>query len=272
MNTQAILIDGAPAATISVADRGLQYGDGLFETMTSVDGRVRWLDRHFARLRRGCERLEIPFEHYADLAREAQACAAGTDRAIIKLTVTRGDALARGYGFQGDELPRRIVQSFSWPADRPAAARVDFANLKASEQPALAGLKHLNRLENVLARREAMHRDLDEVLMCTPDERLVGGAMTNVFLLQGERLSTPRVDRCGVAGITRELLLENAKSAGFVCEERDVRRQEVDAADAVFLTNVRVGVWPVKTCGRREWRDSPRLEALCRIVDESTHE
>lgn len=271
MTAATTLIDGRSDAVIGTADRGLQYGDGLFETMTSVDGQVRWLDRHFARLRRGCERLEIPFDHYAELAREAEGLAASAERSIIKLTVTRGDSRTRGYGFQGDEAPRRIVQRFPWTSELMRPARVGVAHLRASEQPAIAGLKHLNRLENVLARKEATDRDLDEVLLCTLDERLVGGSMTNLFLLRGRQLSTPRIDRAGVAGITRELVLERGRSRGFVCEERDIRRDEIDHADALFLTNVRVGIWPVQVCGTREWKDHSALAELRQLLEDAAH-
>src|SRR5580658_5307555 len=148
-------VDGQPADTVSSADRGLQYGDGLFETISCIAGQPRWLARHLARLRRGCERLRIGFSAFDELADEITGHAAGQERCILKLILTRGSAHRRGYRPAGDETPTRILSRHAWPDDsaQPAGSIADFpvavSGVRLGINPRLAGLKHLNRLEQV---------------------------------------------------------------------------------------------------------------------------
>lgn len=260
-------VDGIPARSVDVADRGLHYGDGVFETITCVDGAPRWLERHLDRLRAGCERLELSFVGGLDLARaEVRAMAAGSTRCIVKLIVTRGIATERGYGFSGRERATRIVTRHPWPvASIPARARIDRAHIALGDQPRLAGLKHLNRLEQVLASREARTRGFDELLLCGTDDRLISGTMTNVFLMKDGVLITPRLDRAGVAGVMRGLVLEQAVSNDWRVAERDVNVHEAYEADEIFMTNVRVGLWQVGEFAGRRFRGAAAAAALASL-------
>jgi 4-amino-4-deoxychorismate lyase len=155
---QVARVNGRDADTVSVLERGLHYGDGLFETIACLAGRPRFLPQHLERLRNGCARLALPLADLSQVAREVEELAAGTPRAIIKLLLTRGVAPTRGYAPSGSGLATRITLRYAWPADDPLLAeegvRVRIATLRLGENPALAGLKHCNRLEQVLARGE----------------------------------------------------------------------------------------------------------------------
>jgi 4-amino-4-deoxychorismate lyase len=261
------LVDGVACATIDVLDRGLHYGDGLFETLAYRAGRPRRLDAHLTRLARGLERLGIAgLDTHALRADIATAARAAPDL-ILKVIVTRGSALARGYGTTGRETPVRLVLCWDWsPADdacRARGARIGFAAHGLGDVPVLAGLKHLNRLENVLARREADARGLDEVLMSGGDGRIVCGSTGNVFAVRGEELLTPRVDRAGIAGVTRAAVLRLAPGLGLGVREADLAREEILAADELILTNSRWGAWSVAAC---EHRPAPRAHVGVRIV------
>ena len=167
------LIDGqrfaASAASVPVLERALHYGDGLFETIACLEGQPRLLERHLRRLAAGCERLGLAAAATAPLASEVADLARGTSRAIIKLLVTRGVALARGYALTGGERTRRILLRYAWPLEDPAGqeegVRVRLATLRLGENPALAGIKHCNRLEQVLARREWTDPAIAEALL-----------------------------------------------------------------------------------------------------------
>ena len=162
MDLQRILIDGKPVAqpdaAVSVLERGLHYGDGLFETIACEGGRPRLLERHLQRLAAGCERLGLNAGESAALAREVRELAAGTSRAIVKLLITRGVSSERGYSLTGSEHALRIALRYAWAGEDPVqtgqGVRVRVATLRLGENPALAGIKHCNRLEQVLARAE----------------------------------------------------------------------------------------------------------------------
>jgi 4-amino-4-deoxychorismate lyase len=248
------LVNGVPQATVSVFDRGLQYGDGLFETLRCEQGRVRWFDRHLARLSAGCARLGLPVPDGPLLRREAESVLEGCPRALVKLVLTRGVARARGYRPTGDERATRILTRHPWPAATGQEFRLGLSAVPLARNPLLAGLKHLNRLEQVLAQRAAASAGVDEVLMCGGDGEVVSGSMSNLFLVQGGTLLTPPLLQCGVAGILRSLVLELAPQLGFAVRVTPLSAQQLAEAPALFVTNVRLGVQAV------HWYEGRRLE------------
>lgn len=242
------LIDGRPGASVSVRERGLHYGDGLFETIACVQGRPRLLARHLARLGRGCRRLQIPQPRPLLLSAEIEQLAAGHERAVVKLLLLRGPAQARGYAVRGDESPSRVLLRYPWPADPPLSGggvRVRLARLCLGENPQLAGIKHCNRLEQVLARAEWTDPAIAEALLFSSGGALIGGTASNVFLVRGERVLTPALGRCGVEGVMRATVLELARRAGIACEVGELAAQDLAAAQELFLTNALIGIRPV---------------------------
>lgn len=246
---EVVWVNGRAGGSLSPAERGLHYGDGLFETIACLEGRPRFLGLHLERLGRGCARLGIAGPSPAELRREILAVAAGAGRAVVKVLLTRGPAAARGYGTTGAEQPTRLTLRYPWEEEDPRlgaqGVRVRTAALRLAESPALAGLKHLNRLEQVLARREWSDAGIAEALMFSSGGRLISGVMSNVFLVQDGTLRTPRLDRCGVAGIMRQVVLREAARAGIACEETGVDAADLAGASELFLTNALVGVRPV---------------------------
>ena len=235
-------LDGLPTSDPWTLDRGLHYGDGLFETMTCRQGRIRFAGLHAARLAEGCRRLRIPLDATAALS--AAAALAGPAPALLKLIVTRGVATARGYAPSGAEIPRQLLLRYALPPDDPADAATPVVHLAArlGENPLLAGLKHLNRLELVMARAEMQDSTAVEGLLASSSGNLACGTMTNVFLVQDGVLKTPRVDRCGIAGVLRAVVLREAQQLGIAAQEVDLDPAGVARADEAFLTNVRFGV------------------------------
>ena len=264
------LIDGRAARVIDSADRGLQYGDGLFETITCRDGEARWLALHLQRLRHGCERLRIAFRDFEALAAEIRALAAGQPRCIVKAIVTRGTATRRGYAPAGDEMPTRIVSRHQWPqppAHAVSGFRLAVSSVTLGTNPLLAGLKHLNRLEQVLAQMARDEAGVDEVLMLSSAGQLIGGSMSNVFLANDSGLFTPGLDDCGVAGVMRRVVLEAAAGQGIPVGVRAVARAELAAVHEVFVTNVRWGVQSVQLLEGRALPSDALALRLRAIID-----
>jgi 4-amino-4-deoxychorismate lyase len=251
-NSQAevIRIDGAPVHEIGVLERGLHFGDGLFETIACVWGKPRFPALHLERLEFGCERLLLAAPDLEAIRAEILEVAAGTERAIVKVLLTAGEATRRGYGRSGQERAKRITIRYAWPHDAAPEPQLGFMirtlTLRLGENPRLAGLKHCNRLEQVLARAElAAEPDHAEGLLYSSSGNLVSATMSNVFLVREGSLLTPRIDQCGVAGVMRRVVLREARQAGVPARECELRAADVQSAEEVFVTNALMGIQPV---------------------------
>jgi 4-amino-4-deoxychorismate lyase len=203
------------------------------------------------------------------LLRDIERVAQGD--ATAKVVVTRGIA-TRGYAPARPCDPTRVVAAFEPSAYPPSCAhegvRVRRCSLVLSEQPRLGGAKTLNRLENVLARGEWHDTAIAEGLLADAADRLIGGTMTNVFVVKGDSIATPGLSRSGVAGAQRARVLELLEARGCAAEVRDVAYAELEDADEVFLTNSLIGVWPVARLDSREWVPGPRTRLVQRLVEE----
>lgn len=248
-------VDGRPAAALPLADRGFAYGDGLFETLRVVAGQPCQYARHRLRLQQGCERLGIPLD-LPRLDEEVRAFCTLLGQGVAKLVVTRGDG-ARGYAWPQPQQPRRVLLGGPLPV-YPARHARDGIELfpcvtRLSEQPALAGLKHLNRLEQVLARAEWRDTRYAEGLLQTARGQVIEGVFSNLFLVLEGVLTTPDLRCCGVAGVMRAALLEHAQACAIPLRISDVPLERLYAAEEVFTCNSLYGVWPVRRLGAQRW-------------------
>jgi 4-amino-4-deoxychorismate lyase len=243
---------GSPS--ISIEDRGLQYGDGLFETAALLQGQVRFLDDHLIRLQHGCERLGIATPASDLIAHDISQVMAGHNSGVMKLIVTRG-AGGRGYRPAEELTATRIVALFPppEPARAEAGIEVRWCITRYARNAQLAGMKHLNRLEQVLAQSEWRDPTIAEGLMMDTEGEVVSATSSNLFLVIDGILVTPDVRYAGVAGILRGQVLKTARAQGWLCEERSVWPEEVMNATEVFVTNAVRGVRPVIKLAERHW-------------------
>ncbi|WP_183630162.1 aminodeoxychorismate lyase [Pseudomonas sp. AS2.8] len=263
-------LNGQPLDPGLQRDRGLAYGDGLFETIAVRRGQPRLLERHLQRLATGCQRLRIPCD-IAQLDAEIRAYAALLGEGVAKLLLTRGDGL-RGYAPPAEPAVRRLLLGSPAPAYPPAHAAEGVTlypcTTRLATQPLLAGLKHLNRLEQVLARGEWTSSDYAEGLMLDQDGRPIEGVFSNLFLVCAGRLLTPVLDRCGVAGVLRGLLLDLVAQAGIPSEIRSLTLDDLLGADEVFLCNSQYGIWPVRRYAAANWSVGPVTRKLQGSINE----
>ncbi len=258
---------------LSALDRGLHYGDGVFETMAVCQGRVRLLARHFERLEHGALRLRIPMPEKNALQAQVMQAAQALGEGVLKLILTRGCG-GRGYRPPPETQPTLLLLPYAQALPRMEDARAGITlrlcTLRLAHQPVLAGIKHLNRLEQVLARAEWDDEAIDEGLLFDVDGALIEAVASNVFLLQDGRLSTPRLDQCGVEGVMRGAVMATAKKLGLeVCEQR-LELDDLLRADEVFLSNSLHVIRPVRALlGVRQWSDWPVTHRLIQAVWQS---
>ncbi len=240
--------------SVSTSDRGFCYGDGLFETVLFVDGDAPLWQRHMQRLRHGCERLGLPAPQTQLLRMEAARLAQQWSRAVVRITLSRGQG-PRGYRPPPVPHPTRVLGVASaphLPRDwSTQGIRVRFCRMRLAVQPQLAGLKHLNRLEQVLARAEWSDAEVAEGVMRDTAGRVVCATSANLFVVRQGRVVTPSLQRCGVAGVARAELIEHMADV----DVRDISVDELMEADEMFLSNSVRGVMPVA------WLDNRRLAA-----------
>jgi 4-amino-4-deoxychorismate lyase len=245
-------INGRRRAQLDGRDRGLQYGDGIFETMKVQGGRIRLLDLHLARLYASCRVLKIALPGAALLRRELECIAGRRGAAILKLVVTRGIG-SRGYRPTGKERTNRIASlqtARRATASRGQPVRVRVCRTPLSTNPKLAGLKTLNRLDCVLARAEWQDERIWEGLMRDTNGNWVCGTMSNLFVRRGPVLITPRLDQCGVAGVMRRWVMQHAEALSLRVMERRVSWDDLKSAEEVFMSNAVVGIRSVRSI---EW-------------------
>ncbi len=254
------LLNGQRCSDTLAANRAQAYGDSLFETLLLRDGRPLWLDEHLTRLELGARRLQMHIDMAALRSECDDAIAAASGRQVLKIHCYRRSG---GRGYQAaDNNTQRLLSL--WPA--PASdcwqrgAKLLLCNTRLGNNPQLAGLKHGNRLEQVLAAAELRDSGCDEGLMLDQSGRIIEGTRSNVFIVERARLLTPSLQSCGIAGIMREKVMQWAASHAVDCVERSVGPSVLARADEVFLCNSVFGLWPVTAVGCVQMSPGP----LCR--------
>ena len=253
-----VFVGAARVPGVPADDRVLAYGDGVFETLRACRGELPWWDSHWARLERGASRLGLALPRQAQVLDEAGRLLDGAD-AVLRLQLNRGNG-GRGYAPSQGADPVWILARHPLPvAMPPQGVTLRWCATRLAIQPALAGIKHCNRLEQVLARAEwqaadAVDRDADDGLMRSMEGDVVCATAANLFVLHGTRWCTPVLDRCGVAGICRQWLLDQ-----FKVETARLSMADIETADAVVLTNAVRGILPVARLGARRWPPHPAV-------------
>ncbi len=255
MQNPKVIINGQQGDQLSCFDRGLLYGDGVFETIAVKQRELQYWEDHLQRLQIGCKTLGLQGLDVALLEKEVKLIvdSESESKFIIKIIITRGVG-GRGYKPTLQSLTR-IVQKIPW-TEHPSSftdigVRVTKCDLRLSKQSKLAKIKHLNRLEHVLARGE-WEDDYQEGLLCDVDGYIVEATSNNVFFQISDTLITPDLTQCGVAGVMRKKIIEHCHNNDIKIEIRDFNHSELCQIHAMFLCNSIHGIWPVESyCARK---------------------
>ncbi|UTW45751.1 aminodeoxychorismate lyase [bacterium SCSIO 12696] len=240
-------LNGEPATGIDALDRGLAYGHGLFETVRIANGVAPLLDYHLQRLEKGLQVLSIPLDLVALKQHFMDFLAGRGEKGVVKIMVTAGVG-GRGYQTPDCVQPNTLLLWYPLPPmlTQTAPLRLRVCQHRLPLHPPLAGLKHLNRLDQVLARREWQDADIHEGLLLDVEGRVIEATASNLFALHNGVWVTPTLERCGVAGVMRELLLkELLPGLSLPVEQRDMGVDELAEAEELFLCNSLYGICPV---------------------------
>ena len=256
------LLNGQRTDSITLHERGLHYGDGLFETVAVIDQNLLCWEQHLDRLLHGCERLRIQFNDFRLLQAEVESACLDLTRAVLKIIITSGIG-GRGYKRPKTGLkPNRIIGIYPWPnypnSNVYKGIKAHLCSTRLGHIPHLAGIKHLNRLEQILARNEWYDPSIAEGLMLDFHDKVIAGTMSNVFIISsGKTLVTPELSFCGIRGVVRQCIFELAPILGYKKEVKNLTLTDVYAADEIFFCNSIAGIWPVKQLAEHKYPVGP---------------
>lgn len=250
-----MLVNGQSAQQIPADDRGFQYGDGLFETALLINGRVRFIDAHCKRLFSGCARLGIAPPDRQTLLREIAQVTSDADRGVLKIIVTRG-AGGRGYRPSGAMSSNRVVALHPFNPAPHGALRLRWCDIRLGRNARLAGIKHLNRLEQVLAQSEWREGEADEGVMLDTEGEVICATSANVFVVREGALVTPDLRFSGVLGVMRAQVIEAARKLRLAVSEEPLWPHDLETASEVFITNAVRGIRSVASLDSLQWSET----------------
>ena len=255
-----MLVNGKQKKLISIRDRGLLYGDGVFRTLLSSRGQALHWSLHYQKIQHDCATLGIACPSNAALSAELNKLLSQYPDAVLKLIVTRGQG-RRGYMPDTHTKPTHIWDVSEHP-ELPTDAisygvKVRWCQLRLGTQSRLAGVKHLNRLENVLAAGEVGGEGFEEGLLMDSSGNVISGTRSNLFIVHRGNLITPNLSLCGVSGVQRDRICNWAAQHNIPVQIRDIRKDEVLGADESFLVNSVIGLWPIGELESQKWTSFP---------------
>ena len=265
-------LNGKATDQISLSDRGLLYGQTLFETIPVCHQQPLLLERHLNRLAKGCKALSIDLDFEQLQIEINEFCQALTaNKLVLRITLSMGEG---GRGYANPETPhsQRILSIHAFPKHPKThwreGIKLGVAEIKLACQPALAGIKHGNRLEQVIARSQ-WHDDWQEALLLDQQDFVIEGTQSNLFVRHGNAVLTPDLSTSGVAGIMREQVLELADNIGVPTKIMSLSLADIEAADEVFLSNSVIGLWPVREFQKQTFSDFSISHQLLELLEEN---
>ena len=241
-----VIINGKEQSNISIFNRNFQYGDGLFETCVVNNNQILFWEKHLSRLDIGCRKLKIKNIEEEIWLKDIKKALSLTSKkkCVLKLILSRGNS-QRGYSYSDDILPVRVViVSEMKNVQAKESFSLEYASSGYHSNPNLAGIKHCNRIEQILA-RSSLKRD--EAIMLDENQNIISVTQGNIYFIFGQSLVTPKLDRCGVIGSRRSLILELAESIELNVEEGNVSMNDAKKADEAFISNSIMGIQSVNS-------------------------
>ena len=267
-----VLINGIASEYVSVTDRGLHYGDGVFETIACVGNTPVFIEQHLDRMESGARKLKIPFPDRQLFLDDINCLLRGSKSSstrIIKLILTRG-AGKRGYRYETRQIPMRICMVSAWPGHvahwREHGINARFCQTQVSLNPGLAGIKSLNRLDSVMASSE-LGTTYHEGFLSDIDGNVIEGTMSNIFVVLNDALVTPDLSRCGINGIMREQIIDIAHMNNINVVTRNIKRDELLESREIFISNSVIGACVVKQLEQQFYSTDTMTKTISKILN-----
>lgn len=270
----SILINGVETDRLTVLDRGFQYGDGLFETMRITAGFPQYWQQHVDRLFSGCDRLNIPRPDQVVLQTEVMRLCENVEEGVLKMIITRGTG-GRGYTIPGKVNTTRVCAIYPAPEysedfwNKGVVTRV--CKTRLGLNPSLAGIKHLNRLEQVMARAEWTDPEIQEGVMLDVENYVIEGTMSNLYCVIDNEIITPDLSRCGVKGIIRDQICRIVDKLDIKLYETNISLDTLYDSDELFVSNSVIGIWPVRKLEEHEYNVGPMSVKIGKILNNKKH-
>ena len=259
--SEVVLIDGEVESKISIFNRNMQYGDGLFETCVAKDSQVLFWENHFDRLNNGCKRLKIKKIANSVWLKDIKKALSlsSENNCIVKLILSRGNSL-RGYSYSKDIEPIRVVIVSKLNEYKTKKTySLEYAMSGFHSNPKLAGIKHCNRLEQIMARTNML---ADEAIMLDESKSIISVTQGNLYFIFGNKLVTPKLDKCGVIGSRRSIILELSRFINLEVAEDEISIKQLEKANEVFVSNSLIGIQPVTSIGDYCLTNNPITEKI----------
>ncbi|HDW8578162.1 TPA: aminodeoxychorismate lyase [Escherichia coli] len=264
------LINGKCNNKLPVCDRSIQFGDGCFTTALINRGQVVLMTAHLTRLREACSRLSIPYSDWSVLEDEMQSLARQAEHGVLKVIITRGSG-GRGYSIAHCEAPGRILSVSTCPEHytrwRREGITLALSPVRLGRNPHLAGIKHLNRLEQVLIRSHLEQTNADEALVLDSEGWVTECCAANLFWRKGNVVYTPRLDQAGVNGIMRQFCIRLLAQSSYQLVEVQASLEEALQADEMVICNALMPVIPVRACGDVSFSSATLYEYLAPLCE-----
>ena len=265
------LINGKFVDELAAHDRGLHYGDGLFETITVENMQLLCWDEHLKRLERGCVKLNIAVPDKNLLKNEVSALINTESQGVIKIIISRGQG-GRGYKILENIAPTRIISLYPWSyqydQNSSSGVKTRICKYRYAKNPLLAGIKHLNRLEQILARSEWNDNSIAEGIVMDSENYIIEGTMSNIFCIIGKTLYTPDLSACGIEGIVRGKIIELASNLKFNVEIKKIPLGFLMNAEEIFMCNSIIGVWPVNIIDETKFSKHKKTQNIIKTLQE----
>jgi len=245
-----MIVNGQPQTQLNIADRALQYGDGCFTTIAVRRGRAELWTEHLSRLKLSCARLHIDFCAWNELQEDVETLIREQTEVVLKIIISRGEG-GRGYGVAGVGQPSYILSLHAMPQHyqqwQTQGIDLGLSPIKLARQPLLAGIKHLNRLEQVLIKYELEQSGYVDAVVCDTDNMMVETSAANLFWRQGPLWYTPELLNSGVEGLMRNLIIDIFKQHAVIIQTVAAKVSSLQQAEQVFICNSLMGVVPIKS-------------------------
>jgi len=256
-----VWVNGQPDATVSPLDRGLAYGDGLFATMRVNHSEIQFIGSHFLRLTQGAKRLGFDWQPSRALQQLLSDCAQQHPQSCLKILLSRGQG-GRGYApaASGSAITE-IVSVHPYPTHyrqwQQSGITLQISDVLLAKQPRLAGIKHCNRLEQILIKSAVLAPGNDDWLVLDSDNNMIESSMANLFFATRTEIITPRLAYAGVAGMMREQVIHQLLALGMPVSVMDVNLNKLTEIQHVFMTNSLLGIVDINAIGQYDFNQAP---------------